>query len=180
MITMAETKSPSGIGGWLILPMLGLIITPIRLAIVLLTIHVPIFTEGTWGALTTPGNPAYHQLWAPLLMYEVVGNVLFVAASIILLVMLFTKHHLFPKWMIIFYISNLAFVGIDFFAGDLIPVVAAATDMESVKELIRSVIGVAIWVPYFIKSRRVRNTFSKEVVEQAPSVDPMASQSSAG
>lgn len=163
---MKEITEPCGIRGWLILPVIGLIITPIRLVALLLTTYVPIFTEGTWEMLTAVESDFYHSLWAPLLIFEIIGNIVFIIASIVLLVLLFRKHYSFPKWMIIYYAANLAFVGIDFFAGDLIPAVAADQDPESLKELIRSVVGAAIWVPYFAKSRRVQNTFTAGRVEQ--------------
>ena len=168
---MKEETEPCGIGGWLILPMLGLIIAPIRLGILLLTTYVPIFTEGSWEVLTTPGSDSYHSLWAPLLTYEIAGNIVYIVASIVLLVLLFRKHYSFPKWMIIFYATNLAFVGIDFVLADLIPAVAAQQNPESLKELVRTMVGAAIWIPYFIKSQRVQNTFTTGRIEQITEAD---------
>ena len=69
-----DQAKPNGLKGWLILPMLGLILTPIRLSIALVTIYAPIFTNGIWNVLTNPNNEAYHKLWAPLLIFEVIGN----------------------------------------------------------------------------------------------------------
>jgi len=163
---MREKREPCGIGGWLILPMLGLIIVPIRLGALMFSTYVPIFTEGAWNVLTTPGSGSYHSLWAPLLLLEIASNIVFIVASIILLIIMFRKHYSFPKWMIIYFAANLAFVGIDFFAGDLIPAIAAKQDPESLKELIRSVVGAAIWIPYFTKSQRVQNTFTAGRVEK--------------
>jgi hypothetical protein len=163
---MKEKAAPSGLGGWLVIPMLGLIILPLKLGFILVTVHVPIFTEGYWEVLTTPGEEAYHALWGPLLIFETVGNAIFLAAAIILLVLFFQKHHQFPKWMIIFLAANLAFIAIDFFVADLIPVIAENPDPESLKELVRSAVGAAIWIPYFLKSTRVKNTFTKGLREQ--------------
>jgi len=155
-----ENKEPVGIGGWLFLPMLGLIVTPFRLGNLILTRFIPIFQEGYWDILTTPGNEAYHQLWAPLLIFEIVGNLIFILFSIALLVLLFSKHHKFPSLMIAFLLSNLAFVFVDYFAGDLIPAVDNQSDPESLGEMVRVIVGAAIWVPYFRKSERVKNTFA--------------------
>src|SRR6185436_1093699 len=54
--------SPQGIGGWLILPMIGLFVFPVRVAISLATDYAPIFRDGIWGSLTTPGSAVYHSL----------------------------------------------------------------------------------------------------------------------
>jgi len=169
MNTKAE---PSGIGGWLIFPMLGLIFTPISLGALLFNTHAPIFTNGAWEVLTTPGTDAYHHLWAPLLIYEIVGNMLFIVFALILLVLFFQKHFLLPKWIVIYYLANLAFVATDFFGANLIPAVAAQSDPDALKELIRSVIGAAIWIPYFMKSVRVRNTFTKGSAEEMQTFEP--------
>lgn len=168
---MNQKAEPSGLGGWLILPMLGLIFLPFRLGVMLMTTHYPIFSEGYWEVLTTPGTEAYHALWAPLLIFEILGNSLFLVFSIILLVLFFQKHQRFPKLMILFLAANLAFIGIDFFASDLIPAVAAESDPESTKELIRTIVAAAIWIPYFLKSVRVKNTFTRGIIEQVAAAD---------
>jgi len=163
---MNQKAEPSGLGGWLILPMLGLIFLPIKLGAMLVMTYYPIFSEGYWEVLTTSGTEAYHALWAPLLIFEIVGNSGFFIGAIVLLVFFFQRHLRFPTLMIWFLSLNLAFVGIDFLAADLIPAVAAEPDPESTKELIRTVAGAVIWIPYFLKSVRVKNTFTNGMIEQ--------------
>ncbi len=168
MNTKAE---PSGIGGWLILPGLGLLAAPIVFGWALLNTYAPLFSNGAWEALTTPGTDAYHQLWAPLLIFEIFGNTAFLVFAVILLFLFFQMHYSLPKWMIVYYLASLIFVTVDFFAADLIPAVAAQPDPESQRQLGRSVIAAAIWVPYFMKSVRVRNTFTKGRVEEEQAVE---------
>ncbi len=163
---MNQKIEPSGLGGWLILPMLGLIFTPIKVGAMLATTFYPLFTEGSWEAITTPGSEVYHAMWAPLIIFEIICNSAFLIAAIVLLVFLFQKHHRFPKLMIWYLALNVAFVVTDFFVADLIPAVAAEPDPSSMKELIRVIIGAAIWIPYFLKSVRVKNTFTNGNIEQ--------------
>ena len=155
-------KELNGIGGWLILPMLGLILTPIRIGYLLLVSFLPILTDGSWEILTTPGSHAYHELWGPVLIFEMAVNIIFGVTSIVLLILLFSKHHLFPKLIIGFYLLNIAFIATDNFISGFIPAVAEQDDTESTTELIRSIITAAIWIPYFLKSERIKNTFTKD------------------
>lgn len=150
---------PKGIGGWLILVVIGLLISPIRISYALATNHWPLIRDGAWSVLTTPGTDAYHALWAPLLVFEIAGNVGSIAFALVTLWFLIRKSRHTPILAISWLIWTTAVVVIDFFAADLIPAVAAQSDPESTKELVRSIVGAAIWVPYFLVSKRVKATF---------------------
>ena len=150
---------PKGIGGWLLLPVIGMFVFPVRCVISLATEYLPIFEKDLWANLTTPGSNAYHPLWAPLLIYEVVFNLAFLVFDLFLLYLLFTKAHRFPKLYIAFAVLNLVFVVSDALLGYQIPAVVAQ-GMDAIwKEIGRSFMMVAIWVPYMLVSKRVKNTF---------------------
>lgn len=156
-----QEKKLEGIGGWLILVAIGLMITPIRVAFGLFNDVFPAFTGGAWEKLTTAGSPAYHPLWAPLLITETAGNILFILFSLAILFFFFRKKRGTPLLMIIFLLSNLAFVAVDHLMAMKIPVVAAMPDESTPAEIIRLAIACAVWVPYFLRSKRVKNTFVK-------------------
>ncbi len=154
-----EAKSYEGIRGWLILPLIGLFIAPIRISLLVFKDLVPILTKGHWNVLTTPGSGAYHPLWAPLIIFEFMGNAIFVIFSIVLLVFFLQKSRLLPKLIISYSILNLLFVAGDFFLADLIPAVAEQSNPQDAKELGRAIMGAVVWVPYFLLSKRVKQTF---------------------
>lgn len=161
---MKNEDEPSGLGGWLIFPMLGLIISPFIIGAMLVTTFIPIFSEGYWSILTNPESEAYHVLWAPLLAFEIIGNLVFLVAPVILLVLFFQKHYRFPILIIIYLATNLVFIGIDFVAVHLFLGTADGSDPESIKELIKTLIGAVVWIPYFKNSIRVKNTFIKGLI----------------
>jgi len=156
-----EASGTEGLGGWLILPLLGLILQPFILGMLLYDTYLPIFTEGYWEILTSPESEAYHQLWGPLIIFELVGNIGFMLFALVLLVFFFRKDYRVPGWIILYLASNAIFVTADFFLADLIPAVAANPDPAATKEMVQTIIGAAIWIPYFKKSERVKNTFVK-------------------
>jgi len=57
----------NSIGGWLIIVAIGLCLSPILQLLFIVRELLPIFTNGSWRVLTTPGSPAYHPLWGPLI-----------------------------------------------------------------------------------------------------------------
>jgi hypothetical protein len=152
---------PRGIGGWLIIIAIGLFIWPPRLLLLFYKTFLPIFQNNYWEALTTAGTESYHELWAPLIIIEMCGNAVFFVFSIVLIALFFRKSPLFPRLYITCLAMNVVFVAGDFFFSNLIPAVAAENNAESVKELIRSIVSAAVWIPYMLVSERVKNTFIK-------------------
>jgi hypothetical protein len=151
--------SPQGIGGWLILPMIGLFVFPVRVAISLATDYAPIFRDGIWGSLTTPGSAVYHSLWAPVIVGEIFCNVAFLLFDLALLYLLFSKSRRFPMAFIVFALGNLAFIAGDAAIAWQIPAVAARGLEGFAGEIARALVMAAVWVPYMLVSKRVRNTF---------------------
>jgi Protein of unknown function (DUF2569) len=155
-------NEPKGIGGWLLLPALGLIITPFRVGFQFYRDLLPALAPETWNALTISSSAAYHPLWGPLIIFEVIGNLTLFIYAILLLWFFFNKSQRVPKLYIIWLVLVAAIQIIDFLLANQIPAVASQpSDPESVKEVARSIVAAAIWIPYFLKSKRVKNTFIK-------------------
>jgi H+/Cl- antiporter ClcA len=150
-----------GLGGWLILPAIGLIIMPLRLMLLIKSDFLPLFQNGSWEVLTTPGTEAYHPLWAPLILFELIGNSIFILFDIFLIFLFFSKSYRFPSLYIIFLATNLIFIVGDLFLCNLIPALASESNSEAIREVTRSIVGALIWIPYFLVSKRVKNTFVK-------------------
>lgn len=151
---------PSGIGGWLLLPLLGLIVSPIRVSVMVATDLLPVFDEQIWSRLTTPGSDAYHPLWAPFLIFEVFANIVLIAFAVVLLWFFFRKSYRLPGLFIIWLALHIAVQAADMAFASQVPAAAAAIG-ESFRNLVQALIGAAIWIPYFRKSVRVRNTFTR-------------------
>jgi uncharacterized protein DUF2569 len=153
-----EEQKYQKIGGWLILVGIGMVLNPFRL---LLTIGqiIPIFFNGSWSILTTPGTTTYHPMWAPSIIVEFLGNIAFLVFSIVLAVIFFQKRSVVPKVITAFLLLNLAFVVVDFLLANSIPAVASQGNQGPLGEIARSIIVCLIWVPYFQISKRVKGTF---------------------
>jgi hypothetical protein len=157
-------NEPRGIGGWLVLPALGLIITPFRMGFQFYRDMLPALAPETWSALTDSSSAAYHSLWAPVLIFEVVVNIALFFYTLWVLWLFFKKSKRVPRLFIIWLASLAATQTIDLLLTNQIPAVASQpTDPESIKDVARSIIGAAIWIPYFMNSKRVYNTFVEPV-----------------
>ncbi|QQS40886.1 MAG: DUF2569 domain-containing protein [Acidobacteriota bacterium] len=155
----SEEDRVSGIGGWLILVAIGIVFSPIRIAGQIIPVYTEVFKSGVWSALTTPGSPNYHPLWAPLLLGEIGTNLLLIALWIFIAVLFFNKKKSFPKWYIGAMAFSLGFVVINAFSIKIVMPDAPVFDVETATEIGRTVIATAIWIPYMLVSERVANTF---------------------
>jgi Protein of unknown function (DUF2569) len=151
----ATARGPVGLGGWLILPMLGLILSPLYCFFIVKELF-PIL-DGTL-ALTSAQTI--------LIWFETILNVLLLGiAPIVILMLFFQQKRTFPIFHMAWMCGNLVFILVDLLVAynlfrdyyDSPGVVF--WDTETTQTLVRAAIGVAIWVPYMMNSARVRNTF---------------------
>lgn len=148
-----------GLGGWLILVGLGLVLAPIRL-ILDIGPHADVyFSTATWQNLAMPRGDGYHPLYGPLLVMELLGNMTLLAAMLLAIALFFSKRALFPKVFIVLALFSLVFLVGDAILGEAIPAIAEQEDSESQRLISRAAFNCLIWIPYMIRSKRVRFTF---------------------
>jgi hypothetical protein len=152
---IAPARKLAGIGGWLILPMIGMFITPL---------------VGLWDLQNVTSTFAVAQeladLRGALVVGEIVGNFLLqIVMPIVLLILFFRSSARFPRLYVTWMLVNVVYVVVDlilaYFAFRLVWESGAAEfwDAENVRNIARSFVVAAIWVPYMRKSVRVKNTF---------------------
>ncbi len=149
-------NSPRGLGGWLVIPGLGLIATPI-VALFTLFSDLEAWSADTWASLTTFGNPGYHALWAPALLFELIMQLGVFVFGIFVAILFFRRRSSVPRIYIGFQIGASAQLLIDQALVSAIP--QAAAESSDGPRAVGALVGTAIWVIYFIYSVRVRNTF---------------------
>lgn len=155
----APGRSPRGIGGWLVLPCIGLVVGSFTILASLAQLSV-CFDATAWRALTTPGEPAYHALWRPTFLVELLGNTFIFALLTLAGILLIRRRASFPRFMIALYAAQLLLVAVDSALCRQIPaVIAQSQQTDAGKEVMFAIVAACIWIPYFLNSRRVRNTF---------------------
>ncbi len=152
-------KNLEGIGGWLYLVAIGIVISPFKIIVMIFPTYYNLFRDGSWKVLTTPGSEAYNPLWAPVLIAELSVNIALVALWIYIACIFFTRKKVFPKWYIGMLIFSVAFIIMDSYALKLVLPNEPVFDPQTLKEFMRGVVAVLIWVPYTLKSKRVKLTF---------------------
>jgi transglutaminase-like putative cysteine protease len=147
----------SGLGGWLILVAIGVIINPIYI-LSFLAQNSAGYAPETWHNLTDPSRAAYNSWWAPLLIFELLANLTSTVFSVLLLIMFFQRRRTFPRLYVIYLTYTAITAIIDHFAIQLIPA-ATAQNGQYDSTLTRTFIACLIWIPYMLLSKRVKATF---------------------
>jgi hypothetical protein len=147
-------------GGWLIFVAVGLCVAPIRIGAEIVKGLRPL-DPVTWHAITTPGTRAYHPLFGPLIVGELVVNAaLFIWAGV-LLYLFFGKRRSFPAMMITFLVTRVLFQAADLGVALMIPMTAARMGGGVYGALVANVLVAAVWGRYFVVSKRVDATFTR-------------------
>jgi uncharacterized protein DUF2569 len=91
--------------------------------------------------------------------HELLANVGFLVFTLWLGFLFVRKSSRTPSVFITWLAINLAIQLIDLLLIAQIPAIAGES-VASVGEIVRAVIQAIIWIPYFLRSERVRNTFT--------------------
>ncbi|MBC8105848.1 MAG: DUF2569 family protein [Anaerolineae bacterium] len=140
---------PVGIGGWLILPAIGMVLSPIGVglgALGLLVIASKLQSTGMTGAADSLRMlAAINGLYALYILYTAI--------------MFFAKKRSTPALVIGAYIGSIVLAVVAGLMTQSIPQSPAPPPGSEWLGVVKPVIVALIWVPYFRLSRRVQNTF---------------------
>ena len=106
-----------------------------------------------------PQSASYHPLYAPLLIFEMLGNVVMTGLNVVVLLLFFTKRRAFPNLFIVYVLCHAAVVILDDVGCALIPLLQSNAEAKNHREAIRAIFYAVIWSLYMVKSRRVKATF---------------------
>ncbi len=156
-----EDQSYTGLGGWLVLVGISLSISPLLQVGFLASNWESYSSADVWQMVAMPNGGKYHPLYGPLLMFELLTNVLFLGVNILLLFLFFGKRHFFCRVYVTYLVAHAVFLWIDDTAGKFIP---SLEDKASIpgKEAIRATFHAVIWGSYIASSKRVRATFREK------------------
>ena len=135
---------PKGIGGWLIFPMLGTLISP------LFALHGVVEIAPAFERDLTPALQIF-------LISEIIFNVCLMVGWIVAAIWLFKHKRSFPSLFITMLLFSMAGMLVN--ASIAVWVFEAKLGPEDYKTLSRGLVSLLIWAPYMAKSKRVRNTF---------------------
>lgn len=162
---MPPTLGPpaaAGLGGWLWLPLIGLVATLFTAGNGLLQ-ALPAMTVQRWSLLTLSTTPGHHPLLAPLVMVEFAINLALLSGAVLLLVLAYQRRSNMPRLYIAWMLLAVAGTVMDAVAAQFIPVMSAQWTAKDAGAMVRTCVMAAIWISYFLRSGRVQRTFVRRL-----------------
>ncbi|TCM68075.1 uncharacterized protein DUF2569 [Acinetobacter calcoaceticus] len=155
---MNEKKELRGLGGWLILVAIGLVLSA---SAVLVSIY-PFFemlSAEKWEILAAFEPETFNSELRSIIFAEIGFNILLFFAFLYVIYLFFSKHYLFPKFFIAIQVVVIFYILVDSYVVSLIPPMEPMLDYDTIKSLVRALIYAAFWITYMLKSERVKQTF---------------------
>ena len=171
-------KEPKGLGGWLVLPIIGLFLDLVSALFGLGGVVVSQIANGYLGHMFDPNSASYNLNSAFSTLFVMFEYIVLTVFSITLIVVTFRKRGIAPRLFVIYYIC--------YFVIALYGVVSnfaepRQDDIERLTSWIGIIVGMvlaaavpSIWIPYFLRSKRVKNTFGNLPVEPQAAADAPA------
>jgi transglutaminase-like putative cysteine protease len=142
------------IGGWLILVMFGMIIRPLSYLGLLISSR---FFDSDYLRNISSVN----DYWTLIHTYELIIVVTLFLFSIFLLVLFFSYRNSFPRIFIVYLSLSLILSLID---AIMVNTLVDTTQNTTLTTLIGNIVACMIWIPYFLFSHRVKETFIKKYI----------------
>ena len=148
---------PPQIGGWLVVMAIGVFISPLNIFNGL--IRTSIFSNSMWLQLDKATNATHNvSVLQLLLVTELASQIAMLVFSLLLVSLFYNKRDTFPKAMIAFLACSVTFNVLDNLACNYI-FEKKGWDTENIRQVVQSFVPAAIWIPYLMRSERVKETF---------------------
>lgn len=152
----AGVTGPKGIWGWNTIPILNLITLAGGAFYMAATQHFPAFFNGTMWAFWTKGCEAYNARLGCFIAIELAYNLFLATVAICALVLVAKRSATYPGLTTkLFWISAVG-AGLDLGAARYFNIEITAKEAQ---EVFRGTVFAMIWMAYFSKSVRIKNTF---------------------
>lgn len=150
-----EKPAPYGFGGWLYFVAIGLVYTFGSALYYTADTLIPLFRDGTMLDMLDENPRLLH-----VIIYEALINLVYIIFPVFAVYLGLKQKKLFRNMMINFYILNFCFNVIYYFFTNSMEEFSTPEFMtEQGRSTVKSLITCFIWIPYFINSKRVKNTY---------------------
>lgn len=155
--SIEENNSLKGIGGWLILLSVGVLISPLVTLKEFWELAEPALSYNRWLILADPAQETFNPVAAPFLLFANIVNEALFIFFVLAVFLFFRKKKIFPQLYMYLLLGDFLFFIID----HLIFVYIYSEQPTGIErsQIVKYAISTLIWCTYLLKSKRVKSTF---------------------
>ena len=158
---------PVGLGGFMVVAIIWLVLT-IFGGFLLTGMSSSYMESGLLPAMMRAGNLLHNSFWVPLIVFDSAAGAALIVAPIVILVFMFQRKRVGRTMMIVFCGFCLLVAVVDLAASASFGIAtlrhagyfdaADALIAQQIYGMIGALLGAAVFLPYFLRSKRVKNT----------------------
>jgi hypothetical protein len=150
----------AGFGGWLWIYTLVVVSLPLRMAYNLCS-DLSAYGGVGWSTYAVFGGAHYHPLYAPVLLFELLGQLALLVFAVLGACLYFSRRSSYPRVAVALYAGVVCFQVADLLLASALP--AGEVGTEDLSTLAKAVLGASLWSAYLLSSCRVRSTFVRRL-----------------
>lgn len=154
----AGSKNLEGLGGWLILVGISVVLSPFETLIVVSVILTQFSKTDIWTHLPISKILVSHPFFSLFILAVLLTILAFFIVSVYLIYLFFRKKKLFPKVFIITSVSLLLYLVVAILLSKVL-ITTQKPSHDYFTTLVQAGLDSIIWVLYMLKSKRVKATF---------------------
>lgn len=154
-----DSKKRKPISGVLLLAFLSIIAIPIISLNSFRSIILPFSFDKKWIEISTRALDSFNKQWSQLAIFEFTLNVILTIFSVMLIVIFVRRSKHLIRTLMAYYFIKIIAITVIFYLHTVIrgPVTPSITMIA--QETFLSIVLTGIWLPYFLLSEQVRETF---------------------
>lgn len=152
-----EDMRLDGLGGWLVLVGIGVVLAPLSMLGQMVTLYLPYFTGAIESPIANPENEK-HLVWVVVLLISLAGNCFLTVMRVVTVPLFFLKKWMFPKVFVLVATFNMLIL---LFDGCVSQWITPESGVTAFSGFLSTLVPFAIWIPYMLISKRVKATFRR-------------------
>ena len=120
---------------------------------------LPFSFDEKWKLISNINLDSYNKKWMTLVKSEFIGNIFLLIFIIFLIILFSSRSKYFVKSLIVFFFLRIIFITLIYYFQTIIKGPLPPTFDEIVRAGASSVIFIGVWIPYFLLSEKVQETF---------------------
>jgi len=170
---LALVEEPLPFGGWLFLPLIGFSILPVLILSGGFR-NLVLFNQNLWDAAISSDSYFFITKQGIFLGFEFFGGLLLFIYSVFVVFQFYKKRTSLPRFAIIQFLGSLILAGLNMALSYFFLNSTKTPDIISTNRFIlfNTVFSAFIWIPYFLTSSRVKNTFVRQLHPTPAAISP--------